>query len=201
MYSFGHAFAHPLRLTLAATAVVCAAGLLWSVSEPGVTLAETPLEMPSPSAQPVRSAPPLCVEPIARSNVPAPVLSTAPSAAPVSLSVKPRKEPPTQRARAEHRQGEPTRLQTKARRANDVVVAYQRVGRELMKLEKQRGLATTLELRAEFRALDLDTLTTAEARAEAARQLEELSVRIARVRGIELSQQCIDSPVGVGCEL
>lgn len=201
MHSFGHAFAHPLRLTLTATALVCAAALLQSVAtreprEP--SLPEVPTQLPRLPAQPSRSSPPTSVEPMAPPRPLAPD-STAPSTTNVPVVTTPAREPARRSDPATtHRQPAPAR-QKATRPADDVLVTYQRVGRELMKLQQQRGLATTMELRDEFRAIDLDALTTAEARADAARQLDNLRARIERLWGIELLQQCIDNPVGSGC--
>jgi len=203
MHSFGHAFAHPLRLTLTATALVCAAALLQSVAtrEPRESpVSEAPMQLPRSPAQPTRSSPPTSVDPMAPSTPLGTDPSTAPSThAPVGLSAPAGEPAPRSDPATTHRQPGPARLKPSTRPANDVLVTYQRVGRELMKLQKQRGLATTMELREEFRAIDLDALTTAEARAAAARQLDELRARIERLWGIELSQQCVDNPVGSGC--
>jgi len=82
-----------------------------------------------------------------------------------------------------------------------LVVEYQRVGRELMKLQELRGTATTLDLWPTFRAIKLAELCkTGEGRIELEVVLKELRGRIERKRGIELTAECLNNPLAATCQ-
>lgn len=78
---------------------------------------------------------------------------------------------------------------------------YQRVGHDLIELEKQIGAMRVGELRADFRAIHLDEATAnADARAAAESTLADLAERIARLRPIEVSTACLNNPLAADCQ-
>jgi hypothetical protein len=82
----------------------------------------------------------------------------------------------------------------------DVLVQYQRVGRELFKLEELRGHRSCAELWPVFRTIKLDAaLATPEARTSTAAMLSELQLQIERMRGVVLTRACLDNPLAKEC--
>ena len=94
--------------------------------------------------------------------------------------------------------------------ANALLTQYQRVGRDLLLLDNERrakGGAENIdaresctELQTTFRSIKLEEVVkTPESRAAAAAVLAELHARIVRLRGIELSQECLKNPLAKDC--
>ncbi len=82
-----------------------------------------------------------------------------------------------------------------------LMIQYQRLGRELMKLRELRGTTCTLELWTLFRALKVDgNVATAGARAMLAATLADLQLRLERTRGITIHQSCLDNPLAPECQ-
>ncbi len=81
-----------------------------------------------------------------------------------------------------------------------VLVDYQRVGRELMQLERLRGHRRCAELWPQFKAIQIDAaVKTSDSRVETLEELTELRDRIARLRGIEVSAECLANPLAAAC--
>jgi hypothetical protein len=119
--------------------------------------------------------------PAPSSNEPAAAVPPADSATPATPPKKPTKvEPPT---------------------AVAVLVAYQRVGHDLLALQDQRGIHDCGDLMPRFRAIKLaDALATPASRTTAAATLTELAAQIERYRGIHVDQACLDNPLAAGCQ-
>jgi len=94
--------------------------------------------------------------------------------------------------------------------ANALLMQYQRVGRDLLLLNNERraqsGFETAdakescAELQMTFRSIKLEeALKTPESRAATASMLAELHARIVRLRGVELSQECLNNPLAKDC--
>jgi len=82
-----------------------------------------------------------------------------------------------------------------------VMVAYQRVGRDLLALQDQRGKFDCGDLVPRFRAIKLDdAVATPAARTAAAAELADIASQIERLRGIHLDQACLDNPLAAGCQ-
>ena len=82
-----------------------------------------------------------------------------------------------------------------------VMVAYQRVGHDLLALQEQRGKFDCGDLIPRFRAIKLDdAIATPASRTTAAATLTELAAQIERYRGIHLDQACLDNPLAAGCQ-
>jgi hypothetical protein len=83
---------------------------------------------------------------------------------------------------------------------NAVLVHYQRIGRELFRLQQLRGTECTLDLWPRFRAIKLEQDTaTPEARIAMAAMLTEIQHKIERKRGITIRQECLDNPLAAEC--
>jgi hypothetical protein len=94
--------------------------------------------------------------------------------------------------------------------ANALLMQYQRVGRDLLLLSNERraqiGVETEAaklsceELRATFRSINInEAVKTAESRVVAAATLAELHGKIERLRGVALSQDCLNNPLAKEC--
>ncbi len=94
--------------------------------------------------------------------------------------------------------------------ASALLVQYQRVGRELLLVTNERraqiGVETEdaklscAELQATFRSIKIDdAVKTPESRAAAAAVLQELHGKIERLRGVALSQDCLNNPLANEC--
>jgi hypothetical protein len=93
---------------------------------------------------------------------------------------------------------------------NVLLQQYQRVGRELLLLANERRAQVGVEtedaklscadLQATFRSIKIqDAIKTAESRAEAAELLAELHAKVERLRGVALSQECLNNPLAKEC--
>jgi hypothetical protein len=91
-----------------------------------------------------------------------------------------------------------------------LLTQYQRVGRDLLLLSNERraqiGVETEAaklscaELQATFRSIKIDEVVkTPEARVLAAAALAELHMKIERLRGVALSQDCLNNPLAKEC--
>jgi hypothetical protein len=79
-------------------------------------------------------------------------------------------------------------------------VEYQRVGRDVLKLEEQRGKFDCGGLVPRFKAIKLETaLATPASRIQLYVTLAELSLKIERMRGIKLDSACLANPLAAGC--
>lgn len=82
-----------------------------------------------------------------------------------------------------------------------LLLAYQRVGRELALLKQSRGTSATLDLYDVFHAIHVETAsTTAASRAEATQTLQWIHEQIDRRKGIDLDDACLHSPLARGCQ-
>lgn len=91
-----------------------------------------------------------------------------------------------------------------------LLTQYQRVGRELILLSNDRGAqigvetadakTACAELQATFRSIKInDAIATAQSRAETAELLGELHEKIVRLRGVSVTQDCLDNPLAKDC--
>lgn len=94
--------------------------------------------------------------------------------------------------------------------ANALLMQYQRVGRDLLLLNNERraregaenidAKESCNELQTTFRSIKVeDAVKTPESRAAAAAVLAELHAKIVRLRGVELSQECLKNPLAKDC--
>jgi hypothetical protein len=132
----------------------------------------------------------------------------AKAAKPASRSAKPTvKVKPALKAIAVDDDGEPKPLPIPA---NALLTQYQRVGRDLLLLSNERraqiGVETEdaklscAELQATFRSIKIDeAVKTPESRVIAAAVLADLHAKIERLRGVELSQECLNNPLAKEC--
>ena len=132
------------------------------------------------------------------------------AAAPMPRSVKPPKLDPAaaailEDAKAFVKSGE--RKQSIS--ATMLLQQYQRVGRELLLLANEHrdelGIedtkASCIELRNTFRSIKIDdAVATVESRVATAALLDELREKIERVRGVAVSQECLNNPLAAGCQ-
>jgi hypothetical protein len=91
-----------------------------------------------------------------------------------------------------------------------LLTEYQRVGRAITLLAKDRNLKVGVEtadakqscaeLQATFRTINLDdAVATPQSRAETADLLRELRAKIERLRGVALTQECLHNPLAKDC--
>lgn len=84
--------------------------------------------------------------------------------------------------------------------AVEVLVEYQRVGRELIQLERLRGHRSCDELWPLFRSIQLEAaVKTPDSREASLEDLAALRDRILRLRGIEVSAECLANPLADAC--
>ncbi|HTL32911.1 MAG TPA: hypothetical protein VL326_07295 [Kofleriaceae bacterium] len=82
-----------------------------------------------------------------------------------------------------------------------VMIAYQRVGHDLLALQDQRGVFDCGDLMPRFRAIKLaDALATPASRTATVATLTDLAAQIERLRGIHVEQACLDNPLAAGCQ-
>jgi len=82
-----------------------------------------------------------------------------------------------------------------------VLVRYQRVGRELFELQNLRGAFICADLWLDFRAIKLAAaLTTPENRAAALDELVVLHDRIERMKGMDVTGECLNNPLADACK-
>lgn len=85
--------------------------------------------------------------------------------------------------------------------AISVTVDYQRVGRDLLKLQDQRGKFDCGDLVPTFRAIKLEeAVATPAARIATAQTLAEIATKIVRLRGIKVDADCLHNPLAEGCD-
>jgi hypothetical protein len=91
-------------------------------------------------------------------------------------------------------------LPAKPPTAASLRVEYQRVGRDVLKLQDQRGRFDCGGIVPRFKAIKLDTaLATPASRMQLWVTLTELSTKIERLRGIKLDAACLANPLAAGC--
>ncbi|HSD91182.1 MAG TPA: hypothetical protein VLB44_26850 [Kofleriaceae bacterium] len=94
-----------------------------------------------------------------------------------------------------------TVVEGKPMTAPELMVEYQRIGRDLKKLQDLRGTECTLELWSRFRAIKLDEMCKKpESRLELESELRDLRAKIERKRGVELSADCLNNPLAANCQ-
>jgi hypothetical protein len=127
---------------------------------------------------------------------------TAMKAAPRAAHVQPRtvtpaKPTPTKPAPAKAAPTKPEPPTTDA----TLMIEYQRVFRDLKKLEDLRGADCVKDLWVEYREIKpAELCKTAEGKVDLESWLKDLHVRIERKRGVELSQACLDNPLAASCQ-
>lgn len=81
-----------------------------------------------------------------------------------------------------------------------LIVEYQRVGHDLLRLEAQRGRFDCGDLMVRFRAIKLDQdLATPAGRIATATTLAEIASKIERLRGVSVHRDCLHNPLAAGC--
>lgn len=94
-----------------------------------------------------------------------------------------------------------TMVEGKPMTAAQLMVEYQRIGRDLAKLQELRGTECTLELWPRFRAIKLDEMCkTPESRLALESELKDLRAKIDRRHGVELSAECLNNPLAANCQ-
>jgi hypothetical protein len=92
-------------------------------------------------------------------------------------------------------------LDQKPMTEKDIVVEYQRVGRDLAKLQNDRGTDKVLDLWPTFKAIKLsEQCKTIEGRLDLEGTLKQLRARIDRRRGITISAECLNNPLAAQCQ-
>jgi hypothetical protein len=85
--------------------------------------------------------------------------------------------------------------------ADEIIVQYQRVGHEIVLLQRLRGNDSVKDLWQTLHHIDLDKdLATADGRVNATLTLAELHDVVERRRGVEITKACQDNPVAAGCQ-
>jgi hypothetical protein len=189
-----------------ATTLIAAAGLVFAVlffaqgDEAPTAAAATvrvPVLAPGPAPVPVPVPAPAPV-PVA-APAPVPVAAPAPAQVPVRVAAPVRAVETVPVTRPE--QVEPAHEVALPKEASAVVMQYQRIGHDLMALQNRRGADLTEDLWSTYRAIHLDeSLATADGRAAVAETLSELHDKIERRQGVQISKDCLDNPLGKGCE-
>lgn len=82
----------------------------------------------------------------------------------------------------------------------ELLTRYQRIGRDLMQLRRERNNAATAEMWNQFKGLAIHhSLATAKTRASASATLDELRAKIERNKGVAVTDACKASPLADGC--
>jgi hypothetical protein len=83
----------------------------------------------------------------------------------------------------------------------ELVLEYQRVGRDIAKLQSDRGTDKVLDLWPRFRAIKLkEQCKTPEGRLDLEGTLKQLRSHIDRRRGITISSECKNNPLAAECQ-
>ena len=91
-------------------------------------------------------------------------------------------------------------LDQKPMTETELVLEYQRVGRDIAKLQNDRGTDKVLDLWPTFRAIKLkEACKTAETRLNLEGTLKQLRSHIERRRGITISAECMNNPLAAAC--
>lgn len=91
-------------------------------------------------------------------------------------------------------------LPAKPPTATALTVEYQRVGRDILKLQDQRGKFDCGNLQQRFKAIKLETsVATPASRMQLYVTLTELKIKLERMRGIKLDSACLANPLAPGC--
>ena len=158
-----------------------------STTPPQRTAQAAPKAKDAPKPAPAPAAPP----------APAPKAPPAPAPAPAPKADDPAAPAATDEATPPPA---PAPLPLKPVSVEELIVQYQRVGHELAELENRRGLELCATLRDEFRAIKISVaIQTAEARAQTGSQLTQMSLRIVRLHGIEITKACMNNPLAKEC--
>lgn len=124
--------------------------------------------------------------------------ATAAAAPTASATPAPDADEADEHAPAEHAAKIP--LPAKPPSATSLSVDYQRIGRDILKLQDQRGFFDCGNLQQRFKAIKLETaLATPASRMQLYVTLAELSLKIERMRGIKLDSACLANPLAAGC--
>ncbi len=84
--------------------------------------------------------------------------------------------------------------------ADELIVEYQRVGHEIVLLQRLRGNDAVVDLWETLHQIDLDKgLATPDGRANAALTFAELHDLIERRRGVEITKGCQDNVITADC--
>jgi hypothetical protein len=93
--------------------------------------------------------------------------------------------------------------------ASELSTQYQRIGRDLMLLQRERQSAVGVEteaaklscneMQAQFKLIKVSEATTPESRVTAMVLLLQLRAKIDRLRGVALSQECLNNPLAKDC--
>lgn len=83
----------------------------------------------------------------------------------------------------------------------ELVLEYQRVGRDIAKLQNDRGTDKVLDLWPTFKAIKLkEACKTTETRLNLEGTLKQLRSHIERRRGITISAECMNNPLAAACQ-
>jgi hypothetical protein len=92
-------------------------------------------------------------------------------------------------------------LDQKPMTEKELVLEYQRVGRDIAKLQNDRGTDKVLDLWPTFKAIKLsEQCKTAEGRLNLEGTLKQLRTHIDRRRGITISAECMNNPLAAECQ-
>lgn len=92
-------------------------------------------------------------------------------------------------------------IEQKPMTETEIVVLYQRVGRDIQVLQNAWGTDKVLDLWPTFRAIKLkEQCKTAEGRLDLQATLEQLRAHIDRRKGITISADCLNNPLSANCQ-
>jgi hypothetical protein len=82
-----------------------------------------------------------------------------------------------------------------------LMIQYQRIGRELHKLQELRGTTCVFQLSLQFKAIKIEpSLSTVQSRTLLGATLRDMQQRIERLKGITLHKSCLDNPLAPECQ-
>lgn len=147
---------------------------------------------------PVKPAPVALAAPVAV-DAPAPVLVDAPAPAPTPV-VDTNVDAPANAIIGDD-SAPLLPLDQKPMTESELVLMYQRVGRDIQLLQNDRGTDKVLDLWPMFRAIKLKEMCkTLEGRLNLEGTLKQLRSHIDRRRGITISADCLNNPLSANCQ-
>ncbi len=160
-----------------------------TVATPATAPPPTPARSPAPHAATVRH--PVALAPAKPSRVITSVVSTSPGTDTAKATAR--------RAQVRSRSESLDDGQMASVKA-ELLLRYQRIGRDLILLQRQRGTEAVTPLWNELRALKIQpALATPTTRATTTARLDALSAKIDRNAAITPSKACLESPLADGC--
>ncbi len=182
----------PVR-TIASLAASTAAAPAASLTTP-LPAAKSATPTATPQATAVSPTTSIAPAPAAPASAASTVATTRRAADPPSPA-----RPTPRRVTATDRAPDKARLSEAARM--EFLTRYQRVGRDLMQLKRRSSAPAIAEMWQKFSSLQIEhALASAKTRASASAVLDELREKIARNKGVAISDTCKSNPLADGCK-